>query len=412
VKEISVLNISSGDLVGSRFNGFDWHEDLKKFGINSKMLVGWNHNSKMDWVDSLSNREDGSFEKTRDKVFLKLALHDGIEYAKYPWSSKIFDHPWYKNADVIHLQIVHDGTLDLRTISRIIEEKPTVWTWHDPWPMTGHCIYPMDCKNWSIGCGNCPDLLRPFSVAKDRTRENRLEKRKAVGGNYILHVATEWFANLVESDSIATHPVPTVLPFGINDKWVTKLSRSDSRQALGISEDNFVIGLRSVTEPQKNLELVQSALKFLPIGTKLTILTIQNLGAFNGLKDVFEIVEIPWTNDNKTLAEFYSSLDLFVMPSRWETFGFMALEAMSYGAPVAALSGTAISEVCDIEENGYVISENSGSVLADIILRAIGDPDQVRHLGEKSMRFVSESRDYQKFLHGLCEIYLRSLEIR
>jgi glycosyltransferase involved in cell wall biosynthesis len=412
MKEISVLNISSGDLIGSRFNGFDWHEDLKKFGINSKMIVGWNHDSDMEWVDSLSNRKDGSFEKTRDKVFLKLALHDGVEFANYPWSSKIFDHPWYKNADVIHLQIVHDGTLDLHTIHRIIAEKPTVWTWHDPWPMTGHCIYPMDCKNWSSGCGNCPDLLRPFSIAKDKTRENRLEKKKVLGGNYILHVATEWFANLVESDPVATHPTPTVLPFGISDNWVTKLNKLESREKLGISENNFVIGLRSVSEPQKNLELVQSALKFIPTGTKLTILTIQNLGAFNAFKDGFEVVEIPWTNNNETLAEFYSSLDLFIMPSRWETFGFMALEAMSYGIPVSALSGTAISEVCDIKENGYPISENSGLALADIILRAIESPEQVRYLGDKSMRFVSESRDYKKFLRSLSDIYFSSLENR
>jgi glycosyltransferase involved in cell wall biosynthesis len=104
--------------------------------------------------------------------------------------------------------------------------------------------------------------------------------------------------------------------------------------------------------------------------------------------------------------------DVFVFPSRWETFGFLALEAMSYGIPVSALSGTAISEVCDIKENGYPISENSGLALADIILRAIESPEQARYLGDKSMRFVSESRDYKKFLRSLCDIYLSSLEIR
>ena len=36
------------------------------------------------------------------------------------------------------------------------------------------------------------------------------------------------------------------------------------------------------------------------------------------------------------LAEYYQMADVFVFPSRWETFGLVMIEAMACGTPVAA----------------------------------------------------------------------------
>ncbi len=408
---LNVLNISSGDLIGSRFNGYDWHDGLGSLGIETRMLVGWNRDSKKEWVESLANRDAGSIQLYRDKIYYKLQLRSGKESSDYPWSKNLFHHPWYKAADVIHLQIVHDGTLDMHSIGRVIREKPTVWTWHDPWPLTGHCVYPMSCKNWITGCGNCPDLNRAFTIGKDLTSENRKEKHKIVSGNYILHVASKWFSDFIDSEALSTHPRPNLLPFGLNPRWTTPISKVLARRKLGITPDNFVIGLRSVDEPQKNLELVQSAIRQLPKDAKLTIVTTQNLGRFEKFRDTFELIELPWSNDNETLAMFYSSLDLFIMPSLWETFGLMALESMSYGVPVAALPDTATFEVCEIQDNGFVISENTGNALATLILNCMNNQKLVQAQGEKSRVFTLESRNYKVFLNSLEQLYRKAIEI-
>ena len=409
--KLNVLNVSSGDLVGSRFNGYDWHDDLGLLGVETKMLVGWNHDSKEDWVQPISVRDNGSVQRYRDRMVLNQNLRLGKEYSNYPWASNLFKHSWYKNADVIHLQIVHDGTLDMQSIKRVIREKPTVWTWHDPWPLTGHCIYPMDCKSWNSGCGNCPDLNRAFTIGKDLTRENRMHKQNILSGDYVLHVASEWFLNFIETDSYSTHPKPDLVSFGLDLKWSTPIPKELARKKLGISPGNFVIGLRSVDEPQKNLELIQSALRQLPPDTELTIVTIQNKGRFEEIRGSFELVELSWTNDNEILSLFYSSLDLFIMPSLWETFGLMALEAMSYGVPVAALPNTATSEVCDIKENGFLIQDNSGNTLAKLILSCISNKALLEIQGHKSRIFAKETRSYPKFLGSLVNLYSKAIEI-
>jgi glycosyltransferase involved in cell wall biosynthesis len=37
-----------------------------------------------------------------------------------------------------------------------------------------------------------------------------------------------------------------------------------------------------------------------------------------------------------SLAEYYANADVFVFPSKWETFGLVMIEAMACGTPVAA----------------------------------------------------------------------------
>ena len=42
---------------------------------------------------------------------------------------------------------------------------------------------------------------------------------------------------------------------------------------------------------------------------------------------------LPETNDKNKLLEHYRSCDIFIMPSKTETFGLVYVEAMSQGLP-------------------------------------------------------------------------------
>jgi glycosyltransferase involved in cell wall biosynthesis len=407
--KLRVLHISSGDLIGSRFNGYDWHDKLNQENIDSKMLVGWNTTSGMIWTQGFMNPRGASKLRIRNRTIFHRFLAAGLENGSYPWSNSIFSHPWYLAADVIHLQIVHDGTLDMKSIARIISEKPVVWTWHDPWPLTGHCIYPMDCWRWKLGCGECPDLERAFTIKRDRTALMRIEKAKLVNREYVLHVSTNWFANLISSDSSTNTPVPNVIPFGIDGLWEKVADPSKIRDKLGIPTGNFVIGLRAAFEPQKNLEMVSKALRVIPKDTPLTIVTLQDLGALAEFKDIFQIIEFPWTDDKNEMVNFYSILDLFLMPSTYETFGLMALEAMSCGVPVAGLRGTAVEEVCQLSKNGFVIDENTGLSLANVIFEAFLDQYSLSIKSRDSEIFVKSKYSLDDFIPKLVSLYMKAI---
>jgi len=54
------------------------------------------------------------------------------------------------------------------------------------------------------------------------------------------------------------------------------------------------------------------------------------------------------------LAQYYANAEVFVFPSRWETFGIVMIEAMACGTPVAAYNVTGPKDVVDQGITGYL----------------------------------------------------------
>ena len=71
--------------------------------------------------------------------------------------------------------------------------------------------------------------------------------------------------------------------------------------------------------------------------------------------------------DRDSLAQVYASADVFVFPSRSETFGLVMLEAMACGTPVAAFPEDGPREVLGAGEGGAPL----GGVLHDSLLAAM-----------------------------------------
>ncbi len=68
------------------------------------------------------------------------------------------------------------------------------------------------------------------------------------------------------------------------------------------------------------------------------------------------------------------SLDLFVLPSRWEGFPTVLLEAMSQGVPVVATGVSGSRELVQQGETGWLVPPEDVAALAEAIRCSLGDP--------------------------------------
>jgi glycosyltransferase involved in cell wall biosynthesis len=68
-----------------------------------------------------------------------------------------------------------------------------------------------------------------------------------------------------------------------------------------------------------------------------------------------------------SLAEYYANADVFVFPSRWETFGIVMIEAMACGTPVAAYPVQGPLDVVDQGVTGFMEED-----LATAVHRCMG----------------------------------------
>ncbi|MCB1878107.1 MAG: glycosyltransferase [Chromatiales bacterium] len=90
------------------------------------------------------------------------------------------------------------------------------------------------------------------------------------------------------------------------------------------------------------------------------------------------------------LAELYAGLDLFVFPSRFDTFGNVVLEAFSQGMPVVAFDRKGPADIVEHERSGYLV--DSVPAMADRIARHFEQTPRHAAMREAARRRVL---DYQ-----------------
>jgi len=108
--------------------------------------------------------------------------------------------------------------------------------------------------------------------------------------------------------------------------------------------------------------------------------------------------------DRDNLAVLYASADLCVLPSRTETCGLVALEAMASGLPVIAADAGGLRESVRPEESGLLVSPDDPAGFADGIVALVGDPARRQRLALGARR-TAETRDLRGENRELLQQY-------
>jgi glycosyltransferase involved in cell wall biosynthesis len=404
---MKVVQINSGDLMGRRFNGFDLKRHLEQFDVDSKLLVYWNKKSDAPFV-SQAFSYPGSRYVTRalNIIERQASLHARL----HPHSWALTMHKAVREADLMHLHIIHDGYFSFSALPYVTGKKPTVWTWHDPWPMTGHCVYPLECRRWQVGCGSCPDLTLPFPMKTDRTAEQFSWKQRVYSKTKAeIIVASRWMLSMAERSPLAERFNFSVIPFGLDLDVYKPKDKEAARARLGVLPGRSVILIRASATPFKGLFEFIEALKSLSPERKMCIIVVQETGHFEQFRGQHQILEFGWTDDETLLLDMYAACDFFAMPSKAEAFGLMAIEAMACGRPVLSLEGTALPAVTFAPAAGLAVPANDVEALAYGINHLISNPDECDARGQLSRTLAQRHYDIASQAQLTAELYRRVL---
>lgn len=404
---VNVVQINSGDLIGRRFNGFDLHPHFLQHDVYSSQLVYWNKNSDANFVSKAFDYPGNRFV-TRGfmKIEEKLSMHARLQ----PHSWALPFHKRMSEADLAHLHIIHDGWLSLSVLPYLTRCKPTIWTWHDPWPMTGHCIYPLECTRWTSGCGSCPDLTLPFPMREDKTAEQYAWKKKIYSKMKAeIVVASEWMRTMVSKSPLAEGLKINVIPFGLDLDRYKPADKQAARERLGIFPDRPVVFLRSSSTPFKGLSEFVKAVEQLAPDLQLCIISLQEIGHFDKFIGKHQILEFGWSNDEDLLLDAYAACDFFAMPSRAEAFGLMAVEAMACGRPVLSFDGTSLPGITFAPDAGLCVPMGDIQELVRAIEWLARNPADCERRGALSRGLAEKHYDIRDQARLTADLYKRVL---
>ncbi len=403
-----VLQVNGYQSPGRRFNGLSLKPHLEALGVSSKHFV-WEQDRQEAGVVSLHGKLLRKVNRLTRGVEKVLSLQSQL----YSNGMHMRRMEAFREADLVHYHIIHSGFLSMQSLPAMTAEKPSLWTLHDPWAMTGHCIHPFSCQRWKTGCGQCPDLKTDFAIQRDTTALNfRLKRAAYRRSNFEILVASSWMENMVRQsplmDGVPVHKVP----FGLDLDFFKPGDQAAAKARLGIEPHRLVLCFRSVVNDFKGLQYVIEALDRLQTQVPICLLTLNDKGRIEKFKDRFQVVELGWTNDDSVMQDVYSATDLFLMPSLADSFGLMAVEAMACGKPTICFEGTALPEVVFTPEAGLAVPSRDSAALAAAMERLIGDPQERLARGARSRQLAEQHYDIRLQAERMVDVYERVIHGR
>lgn len=210
-----------------------------------------------------------------------------------------------------------------------------------------------------------------------------------------------------------------VVHYGIEHKSASpdelNQARTKLRSELNLPQDTLIIGIVCRLVEQKGIPYGLDAFKQVLEQLPDVHLIIAGDGDLRSTLEAqvqqLEIADnvhfLGWRDD---APQVLAALDVFLMPSLWEGFGLVLLEAMSKRVPVIASDVSAIPEVVVHGETGFLVSPRDVDSLRDAMLTLLGDRPLRLHMGMMAEDRVETHFSAERMAEATIAVYREFLK--
>ena len=401
---MNVLHINNTDLTGARFNGHDMQIELNKRGIPTKQIVMDKRGNNANTLKLINDFEEPALRN----MCIEYETKTSVQSLVYPYGWRLLEHPEFKKADIVHYHLIHNRLLSLTSLPDLFRAKPSIYTIHDSWIFSGHCVHSLGCDKWKTGCGGCPDLNISFKMEKDNTNMMwNIKKETLSKQNFDIVVASQYMLKMVKESPITQNNQNIhLIPFGINLELFTQnRKREEVRKSFGIPPDSFVIFFRSDIWEFKGLDVIKNMLDILKPSKSVVLFTVGHNDLLTDYKEKYTIMQKGWVNNEELMAQFYCACDVFLMPSWAEAFGLMAIETMASSRPIIVMDGTSLPDVTFAPDCGISIKRGDAVAMKEAIERLMQNPDECKVRGQKGRELAEKHYRFEDYIDRHLKLY-------
>ena len=270
-------------------------------------------------------------------------------------------------------------------------------------------------------------LLATRHIMSDHSKKDFFHRAIYSRLDFLVVVSHQLRQNVLETHSIRERNVKIVhLGLDFDAFNPRKIDASKQRKLWGADSETVVIGLVGRIDPAKGqATFIRAAASVLmnqksPKKVRFVIVGEETLGSESKhLEELREMVaqfrlqeHVIFTGYQENIPEIMKSFDLFVMPSRQEAFGLVAIEAMAMETPIIISRGGSSSEIVGQDEFGLTVRANDAFDLQAKLRYLLDHPETRQQMGMRGRGHVVANYDKQKRVAKSLSLYERALKRR
>lgn len=322
-----------------------------------KAYRGTNHNIKKDEDDIIIGND------IINRIYDKCAYYTGFIGCFARLTTWLFLRKIKAiNPDIIHLHNIHANFINQKMLFAFIKKNnyKVVWTLHDCWSFTGRCAHfdLKGCYKWKGGCYNCVCCKQDYpQTIRDRTSLMWKHKKNWFTGVKSLTIITpsKWLQSLVVDSYLCNYPIK-VINNGI-DLNIFKPRDSAFRKIYSLKNQYIILGVSFDWNYKKGLDVFIDLADLLPSFYKIVLVGTDDEVDSQLPKS---IISIHRTKNQEELSKIYSASDVFLNPTREDTYPTVNMEALACGCPIVSFNTGGSPEILS-SKTGIVLKENDAT---------------------------------------------------
>ena len=214
----------------------------------------------------------------------------------------------------------------------------------------------------------------------------------------------------------------TIIPPGVDVSHFYPIPKDEARQFIGLEAHQRMVLFVGRIEPLKGVDTLlraMSCLKFQSVLHPVYLAIIGGEPDADPDEMTAEMVRLQQLCDDlcmgqtviflgkraqDTLPYYYSAAEVLVMPSFYESFGMVALEAMACGTPVIASQVGGLAFLVRDGETGYHVPEGDPSALCDKLTLLLSDRELRERMGKCAAEYA-QGYNWEKIAAQIVGVY-------
>ncbi|MGH7398101.1 MAG: glycosyltransferase [Candidatus Rokuibacteriota bacterium] len=231
------------------------------------------------------------------------------------------------------------------------------------------------------------------------------EADRIVAANVVERAHLVWYYR-ARSERVA------VIPCGVDTDLFQPMDPAKAKDLLELPPDPMLLYVGRL-QPIKGLDTLLEAMAAVPETAYLLIVGGEQDEPDGGHGVVLRArvaelgldkrVRFLRAQPQRRLRLFYAAADATVMPSYYESFGMVALEAMACGSPVVGSRVGGLTTTIQDGVTGRLVPEGDPAALAAAITPLLGSAEG-RRLGQQASRWAAEHR-WPCVAEAVCRLY-------